>query len=260
VFLKEPKVQGAMAPIRGLEDFNLLVRTQIDKHTGLASYNAYGTEILWDRYPDTILFAALLYTDEDTQLAKYVRLNYTSLDKMSGENCAIFVVESPPQMSLAETVSYWKDLLTFNMYILWGSKGWTRTKPYDKAAVYQISTQLGIFPDQLPCVVFFEQPSILEAEGLDKATKIIIPIKGNLPDFFRTLFSSIGEGKKLIDIKSKVETLGTKVNIDEGTIIYKFCGQTVFINRSAGPVQLSNFHNTSADPADGPNKGDEGDD
>jgi hypothetical protein len=246
----------SMAPVRGLSHFDDMVKSHVRERS-------YGG---WQEPP---LHAALLYTDEDHDLAKYVRLNYKALDRMSGEDCSILVVERPPQSTLSETIDYWKELLAFNAYVLWGSRGWTRTKPYDKAAVYDIARQLRIFPNQLPCVVFFEAMDVedfdvdaIDVEEREAQDKVVIPIQGELPNFFRVLFGSIQEEhlspeeersyywsdeymRKLGDIKTKVMSLGTIVSSDQDTVTYSFQGQTVFINKPTGTVQLSDFQNTS---------------
>lgn len=66
---------------------------------------------------ELVLYATLLYTDEDTLLAKYVRENFDELHKMSGENLKIFVVESPPKDSIYAAPHYWKGRLEQTVYM-----------------------------------------------------------------------------------------------------------------------------------------------
>ncbi len=105
---------------------------------------------------ELVLYATLLYTDEDTLLAKYVRENFDELHKMSGENLKIFVVESPPKDSAYAAPHYWKSRLEQTKYLAWSLLGWVRSKPYDKTAAYEIARSLGIYPDELPCLAVFD--------------------------------------------------------------------------------------------------------
>ena len=195
----EPKKGGARRLIKSIRDvhhFKQALKSQVD-------------EMKKSEYFGPDLFAALLYTDEDTELAKYVRLNFSSLNQMSSF-ITIYIVERPPQKSLAETIRYWKELLEFNAYVFWGGIGWTKTKPYDRAGAYNIAKQLGIFPHQFPCIVFFKKSEDEE--------KVIVQIKDDFSNFFRKIFGSIqkylpysrwslskDDRRYLIDIKKIIE-------------------------------------------------------
>jgi len=245
--------QPYISPVQDINHFDEMVKSEMVKSR--LQQRPFRLQLVDKPY----LQATLLYTDEDYELAKYVRLNYRALDRMSGRDCTVFVLERPPQAPLSETIKYWKKLLVFNTYVLWGGRGWTRTKPYDKAGAYVIARQIGILPDQLPCVVFFELTEDEDQKDLDR---IVIPIQGDLPNFFRVLFSSIQKEdlnseeirnsywseehrKKLADIKIKVMSLGTKISADEDTVVYNFGGQTVFLNQPTGDVHLDDFQNTT---------------
>jgi hypothetical protein len=169
----EPQKGGArrlIKSIRDVHDFRRALKAQVDE---MREDTSFGTR----------LFAALLYTDEDTELAKYVRLNYSSLNRMSSPGVTIFIIERPPKKSLVETIKYWKDLLEFNAYVFWGGIGWTKTKPYDRAGAYEIAKHLGVFPDQFPCIVFFKE--------IEDEKKVIFQIESDFSNFFRTIFGSI---------------------------------------------------------------------
>ena len=221
-----------------------------------------------------VLNAILLYTDEDMQLAKYVRENFDELHKMSGENLKIFVVESPPKDSVYAAPRYWKSRLEQKVYMAWSILGWVRSKPYDKTAAYDIARSLGIFPDELPCLVVFDKT--------DQINKVIFPIGNDLPTFFRNAISGIqrsmssvnfnplkkkieenragrerafwGERKKRKhealaktqqDLFDKLRKSLKQPQRDENTerVVYNFFGQTVFINHPEGNIQLQDFQN-----------------
>lgn len=152
--------------------------------------------------------------------------------------------------------------------------GWVRSKPYDKVAAYEIAQNLGIYPDELPCLVVFDK--------VDQMNKVIFPIEDDLSTFFRGTVSSIQ--RSLSDVKSndlekKAEESDywrkrepwderAKRNLETRTkpqqdlfdklrkslqqvrhdkvserIIYNFFGQTVFVNHPTGSVRLQDFHN-----------------
>jgi hypothetical protein len=227
----------SMGQVRGIRHFNELVRTKLEE---------IGESQVWE----PLLFAALLYTDEDIELAKYIRLNGRSLSEMSGDNFHIIVIERPPKLSLAETIAYWKETLAFEAYVFWGGNGWTRTKPYDKAAAYEIARNLGVFPSQMPCIAFFEH--------LEDEDKVVVPIRGDFPLFFRQLFGALqgettshndiaryywlSESKKhLKDLSALVMSQGRIAAFNEGSVTYIFNGQTVFINKPSGHIEIKDF-------------------
>jgi hypothetical protein len=239
---------------RSAQHFNQIVRTRLDRR------NRVNTD--WD-YDSPLFLAALLYTDEDAELAKYVRLNFAALDVMSGRECEVFVIERSPEMRFSETLDYWKELLAFKTYVLWGGLGWTHTKPYDKSSAYGIARQLNILPNQLPCIAFFED--------ITDNDKVIIPIQGEPSDFFRTLFGFLQEiypaslenreywrpiqQRHLLGIKKRIIAHSSKVASDERTAIYNFNGHTVFVNQPSGHIQLSDFQNTPDSASETSDKG-----
>jgi hypothetical protein len=223
---------------------------------------------------ELVLNAILLYTDEDILLAKYIRENFDELHKMSGENLRIFVVESPPKDSFYATPNYWKSRLEQKVYMAWSLLGWVRSKPYDETAAYDIARSLGIFPDELPCLVVFDKT--------DQINKVIFPIGNDLPTFFRSAISGIQRSMSSVNfnsLKKKLEKSGAwcknasweerknrkhealtktqqdlfdklrkslkQIQRDENTerVVYNFFGQTVFINHPEGNIQFQGFQN-----------------
>lgn len=235
-------------PIGGVRDFNRMVQTR------LSDIGKRGQDFYFSSASYT---AVMLYTDEDVELAKFVRENYTALNKMSGEECDVFVIERSPQEKISEIVNYWIELVQYNTYILWGGLGWIKTKPYDKSAAHEIAKQLGVFAHQLPCIVFFDD--------ISEQDKIIIPLKtDNYTNFFRLLFGSLQEltPKRsyqryrweleqeyrkgiLRKIRENLMAKSKKFGADEQTTTYVFQGNTVFINHPTGSLKINDFQNNA---------------
>ncbi|MEM7131975.1 MAG: hypothetical protein AAF702_37025 [Chloroflexota bacterium] len=135
--------------------------------------------------------AALLYTDEDLEIATYVRNHFDALDKMSGHQMPVFVIEKPyvPLNGIHSghsRVRRWLESVIF-----------ARSQPtktdynitpksivYNKNEAYDIALRLGLLPNQLPCLVFFHV--------LDQSDKICIPLPGDeFTSFFRDIFSHV---------------------------------------------------------------------
>jgi hypothetical protein len=93
---------------------------------------------------------ALLYTEDDADVAAYVRTHYHELDIASGAHCNLYFVENP---GVIAPVRYWRPLLGAKLHAAWKLLGWASSAPYDKAHVYDIARQLGVRFDQLPCAV-----------------------------------------------------------------------------------------------------------
>ena len=202
---------------------------------------------------DPMLLATLLYTDADVELAKYVREHFDELHQMSGPRVILYVFEHPPRDSTYAAPLFWKAQLDTAIYNAWAILGWTRSKPYDKTASYEIARSFGIFPDQLPCLSVFDRT--------DQEDKIVFPVSGDLTTFFRKTFSNIQHALYLgpgYEISTKIlrnrerrklfnkirESLSlVQMDMEGKQIIYNFYGQTVFINHPSGSVQLQDFQN-----------------
>jgi hypothetical protein len=259
----------AISPVKNYIDFQRMVLSSVElkEKNPISDIYELGPHIAVDEY-ELGLYAILLYTDEDTILAQYVRDNFDELHKMSGPNLKIFVIESPPKDSAYAAPAYWKSQLEQMTYMAWSLLGFARSKPYDKAAVYDIAKSLGIFPDQIPCLAVFNTS--------DQLNKMIFPVTGDLTTFFRNTISIIQRSLSDINFHAlkeqiehdrmghlpwqEIEKLKRKaqqeiffrlhksleqMQSDKGTdrIIYNFFGQTVFINRPEGDIRLEDFHN-----------------
>lgn len=125
---------------------------------------------------------ALLYTDEDSHVASYVRTHFDALDRASGADCDVLFIESPSHIQAA---GYWRARLDEMVFVIWRSLGWDRTKPYNKAEAYDIAKAIGVPISMMPCAVLVE-------EGQAVSNKIW-PLAGNLTEVFRAVFSDASD-------------------------------------------------------------------
>jgi hypothetical protein len=98
-------------------------------------------------------YAFFLYTNEDKNIARYVRENFFELNRLSEEKCLIFLMENPPKSPLDEARAreYWREV-EFKTQV-W--TGFTEVMPYDKSTAHEIARYLGIHPTDIPCITFF---------------------------------------------------------------------------------------------------------
>lgn len=111
----------------------------------------------WDVFEDawsSRIFAFLLYTDEDRNLAAFIRENFKNLDELSGCTCLIFLIDEPcaDWKREAQAREYWNEF-EFREYV-WG--GFLQSRPYDRSKAYRAADYLGVPPDAMPCLAFFK--------------------------------------------------------------------------------------------------------
>ena len=135
------------------------------------------------------LYAFFLYTNEDRNIARYVREYFHELDRLSGNECLIFLIDKPPRTweEEARTRDYWEEF-TFRA-IVW--EGFKEVMPYDRSRAYEIAEFLGIRPNLIPCIVFFR--------NINEREILVYPLDNSWSDErltreFRELFSAIREG------------------------------------------------------------------
>ena len=122
----------------------------------------------------------LLYTDEDIEVASYVRGYFDSIDKMSGHKYDVFIIENPNTVG---SHSFWRSILPNVFYITWAMAGFTSSQPYAKSDCYVIADSFGIVPERLPCAISLGQSGTTSVRS-------VTPLKGNLTKVLRQLFSS----------------------------------------------------------------------
>lgn len=194
--LKDNNISDRLQSIFDVQHFDKLIRADLDQ--GRFDQGRFAPEVPDVDYPSSF-FAVLLYLEEDCEIAKYVRENYTALDRLSGPEWHVFVIERSPHRTLPEVVKYWKQS---QKYVLWETLGWTNTMPYDKASAYDIAREHGIPGDQIPCVVLLE--------NVAERNKVVIPIppelsQSQLSKFFRKLFASIPVSPKPVLLEEWVK-------------------------------------------------------
>lgn len=161
--------------VRGVQDFV----ERVEEHSKFAE----SFESLSNKLSQTKRFqvtAALLYTDEDVGLARYVREHIRGIDRMSGKDIVVYIIEEPIDDNRKKEdnrVQRWLSNVSF------GNEG-KNSIAYNKAEAYDIAERLGILPNQLPCLVFFC--------GLEQPDKICVPILDNdYASLFRNVFSYV---------------------------------------------------------------------
>jgi len=196
-----------------------------------------------------IVSGVLLYTDEDIELAKYVREHFVSIDKLSGDWSQIFILEKPPS-DWRNSRQYWQSILHSEIYEMWSLVRWITTKPFDKSESYQVAKQLGVNSDQIPCLVLLEKNNL--------SNKLVLPIQKISAEYFRTLFALLeriifeetlnpSAEQAFVSLSSNfgkiIKTLDRVAEKEQSAdgIKYIFQGNTVFINRPHGHVTISDF-------------------
>jgi hypothetical protein len=133
--------------------------------------------------PGDYLWGAFLYTDEDADLASYVRRYFLELNALTGSILRLFVVEKPADWR--EAKKYWRQHLDADTFNVLANLRWLFYKPYDRRRAYEIAERMGVRPDQLPCValIYGDPP---------QNDLLAFPVPATpTPTYFRSLFSHI---------------------------------------------------------------------
>ncbi|WP_329530274.1 hypothetical protein OG568_03900 [Streptomyces sp. NBC_01450] len=131
------------------------------------------------------LWGLLLYTDADVELATYVRTHFDDLNVLSGPTTRVFVVERRRNWRVAKR--YWRRHLEPELYRVMSTMHWLWWTPYDPQGAYEVASLLGLGPEQLPCLVFFDS----RRGPLSDADKVVFPVEHTSTAYFRTLFGGI---------------------------------------------------------------------
>lgn len=158
-----PKTQG-MGPVRSADAF----------------FHAVVDRSLEHRSPLPRQRVALLYTDEDVDVASYVRTHHDELDAASGRDCDLIFIENPGAIA---PVKFWRPLLGAKLHAVWKLLGWADSVPYDKAAAYQIAKELGVSFDRLPCAVVLAPGSTRVLDIVSLAGDLTRTLRGLLARF-----------------------------------------------------------------------------
>ena len=135
------------------------------------------------------LYAFFLYTNEDRNIARYIREYFHELDRLSGNGVLIFLIDKPPKTweEEAKIRDYWREF-TFRTRV-W--EGFKEVIPYDRSRAYEIAEFFGIRPRLIPCIVFFR--------NINEREILFYPLDNSwfderLTNEFRELFSAVREG------------------------------------------------------------------
>ncbi|MFD6532476.1 hypothetical protein [Streptomyces sp. NPDC060184] len=131
------------------------------------------------------LWGVLLYTDADVELATYVRTHFDDLNVLSGPATRVFVVERRADWPQAR--KYWRRHLEPELYRVMSTMHWLRWTPYDPQGAYEVAARLGLGPEALPCLVFFEA----SGGGHERSEKIVFPVEHTSTAYFRSLFGAV---------------------------------------------------------------------
>jgi hypothetical protein len=194
----------------GISDGDLVVLcverfTDVDYMLGPASHPGKlleNLQLVTKSRQDTVgpkLWGALLYTDEDVELATYVRTHFDELNALSGPHLGIFVVERPQSWESAR--SYWRKHLDPPLVRMFSSMRWLSWKPYDRHLCYEVARELGIQPAQLPCLAIFRSGALEET--------LVFPIesvdRGYLRGLFGEIERAIGQEPRRYDVAAALE-------------------------------------------------------
>lgn len=184
--------EGGTLKQLGIHDGDIIVASleYDDKtHLSLVPYNDIGSlfndivheigNITEDENSSDTMVGVLLYSDMDKNVALNVRNNFWELHNMSGSFLRIHLIE---QMNWRVAMMYWKNVLRGDLFLLWSVLKLTATKPYERSQIYKIGYQLGILPEQFPCLVVYSN----KCEG----ERLVFPVDPNKPNF-RGIFSDI---------------------------------------------------------------------
>lgn len=219
---------------------------------------AGGTKAI-SEYP--AIWGVMLYTDEDAEVASYVRRYFSSLNVLSGTILRLLVIEKPD--SWADAERYWNTQLSKDELDLCRTLGWLSTTPYDRSRVYEIARQLDVRDDQLPCFALVDTLG-LQGRGLRQlqpADRIVFPIAEVTPRYFRGLFAAVKEA--VGDVGAGPAAAGSSYDVAEDELLraaenyqsvleriraagemtaagtFNFYGRTVFINHPARDVHVA---------------------
>ena len=219
--INPPLIGGSgMNIVRGFTEFQAAIAVYED----LAQVDDYLCHLYFHRgyFSDFPLIGVLLYTDEDLELSTYIRENFDNLHSMSGKEVEIFFIEEPPTNSTNLAPHFWKTKLERAAYRTWSLLGWVCSKPYDKSAAYKIADSLGIYSDQLPCIVLFDE--------ISQAEKIVVSIPNNFSKFFRDYFANIK--RYLNRVKEQFASMDRNIAQSDGDDILECSYDLPFIKRT----------------------------
>ena len=170
--------------------------------------SAIGSE---ENYP---LYAVLLYSNMDSDLVKYVRVQGYTLHKLSGEDCIVYSLENPIESKDYEKYrDYWRKKIGDHDFAFKFSKEWLNHLPLELDDAFDIASRYGIPKDKLPVILLLED--------LNSSDYIWDPIKldegeDKYSNYFKSLFADIGaiKNEKKSDKLKALKKLRNNKEID----------------------------------------------
>nr|MBA3922791.1 pentapeptide repeat-containing protein [Nostocaceae cyanobacterium] len=149
---------------------------------------------IWKKQPVTP--GIILYTDEDTELSIYIKENFESIDKLTGDWCTIFLLECPP-LGWEKSRLYWLDIFENNLHERFQFFNLIRQKRYKKTQAYDIARKIKVDVKKLPCLVLFNPDDLLNENSslnaYSSVDKLVFHIKEVSTEYFRNLFFVLEE-------------------------------------------------------------------
>ncbi|MDD4448403.1 MAG: hypothetical protein PHN61_12110 [Methanothrix sp.] len=175
-------------------------------------------KLLKGDFGDYPLFAFLLYSEVDEDLAEFIRLKGRWLHSLSGSDCLIGVFENPSAWGEGWKRNWQKRLgCEFNKL----SAEWQNITPFDRDEAFVLADKLGVDKALLPCLVFIEDL---------KGNKLLnMPLVANNADFakyFQDIFSCVHKaasaprGSKLDELRSRYNLIWAKWILPQKTKNY----------------------------------------
>jgi hypothetical protein len=239
VILSKLTTRYCIVPTLSSEHFEQYIITIDEKYTNNTYFSLEGV---------------FLYTEEDAEMANYVKKNYESLDTITGEWLYLYLLEKPC-LNRKNFLEYSKFIFGAELYEKIGIYKFLKpTKPFDKNESIKIANKLGVPINLFPCLVLLPPRKKLSEEE-----KLIIPIKEISKEYFRNLFATL---KEIFDKSKNINKYETyevvKINFDSiiqyleehsqkvlktATTEYQIQGTNIFVNSLIRTLDMSNQNN-----------------
>lgn len=169
-------------------------------------------------FNENLIPGIILYTEEDNKLSHYIKDNFESLDKLTGDWCTIFLLERPP-LGWEKSHLYWKEIFEDKFYEKFKFFNFLKNRKYQKSEVYDLARKLKIDINSLPCLVLLNPKNMLckSDDEYGSVEKIVFRIKEVSPEYFRDLFFNLEA--QVINSQSAFENI--KLNFPKITKILK---------------------------------------
>lgn len=141
------------------------------------------------QYHHDQIFAVALYSEAQATLAHDLRVTFDRLWQWAGRVATFMVLEEG--IAGDNCLRYWRDKLAYADYLAWSYAGWAQSKPLTPAAAQQVAEQLHVAPDQLPCVVVFDD--IQRPDKLSFPLSQAQPYPAQFEKLFNDLRQVLGE-------------------------------------------------------------------